>query len=63
MVAKVMSRRDGMSRRIADAVWLTNKEIAKLMAWEEETVSEIRRVYVDDAAVVVALGKRIADVL
>ena len=40
---------------------LTDKEIAELMGWSEQQVSEIRRRYVDDAAIVVALGKRLAN--
>jgi integrase len=39
---------------------LTDREIATLMAWSPERVGTIRRVYVDDAAVVVALGQRIS---
>ena len=39
-----------------------DKEIAELMGWSEAQVSEIRRRYVDDAAIVVALGKRLANV-
>ena len=31
------------------------------MGWREAKVSEIRRRYVDDAAIVVALGKRLAN--
>lgn len=39
---------------------LTDKEIANLMGWTPEQVSEIRTHYVDDAAIVVALGERLA---
>jgi len=39
---------------------LTDKEIAGLMGWTPEQVSEIRSHYVDDAAIVVALGQRMA---
>lgn len=39
---------------------LTDNEIADLMAWDPKNVSAIRKRYVDDAAVVVALGRRIA---
>lgn len=42
---------------------LTNQEIARIMAWSEDRVEGIRRVYVDDAAVVVALAKRISGAL
>lgn len=40
---------------------LTDAEIAELMAWSVQQVSEIRRRYVDGAAIVVALGKRLAN--
>jgi integrase len=40
---------------------LTDREIGELMGWGETQVSEIRRRYVDDAAIVVALGKRLAN--
>lgn len=40
---------------------LTDKEIADLLGWSPEQVGEIRRKYVDDAAIVVALGKRLAN--
>ncbi len=40
---------------------LTDAEIAELMGWSVQQVSEIRRRYVDDAAIVVALGKRLAN--
>jgi integrase len=39
---------------------LTDKEIADVMAWSPERIGTIRRVYVDDASIVVALGERIA---
>lgn len=38
---------------------LTNEEIGRIMAWAPDRVDTIRRVYVDDAAIVVALAKRI----
>lgn len=38
---------------------LTDDEIANIVAWSPENVARIRRVYVDDAAVVVALSERI----
>ncbi|MFT4076467.1 MAG: hypothetical protein QM647_13155 [Asticcacaulis sp.] len=41
---------------------LTDREIAEVMGWEVEQVAEIRRRYVDDAAIVVALGKRLANI-
>lgn len=39
---------------------LSDDEVADLMAWDAKNVGEIRKRYVDDAAVVVALGRRIA---
>lgn len=39
---------------------LTDQEIADIMAWGVERVAQIRRVYVDQARVVVAIGARIA---
>jgi integrase len=39
---------------------LTDKEIGNLMGWSPEQVAEIRAHYVDDAAIVVALGERLA---
>lgn len=38
---------------------LTDAEIANIAAWSVESVSRIRRTYVDDAAVVISLAKRI----
>jgi hypothetical protein len=38
---------------------LTDDEIANIVAWSPQNVAEIRRTYVDDAAVVVALSRRI----
>lgn len=40
---------------------LTDKEIADVVAWSPENVSSVRRHYVDDASVVVALAERIAN--
>lgn len=37
----------------------TDKEVAEAMAWSVERVSEIRRVYVDQTRVIVAIGERI----
>lgn len=37
---------------------LTDREIADIVAWSPENVSRIRRVYVDDTAVVVAIAER-----
>lgn len=39
---------------------LTDREIAQLMGWTVDQVAEIRKHYVDDAAIVVALGERLA---
>lgn len=39
---------------------LTDAEAAQIMAWSEKRIGRIRRVYVDDARVVVAIGERIA---
>jgi integrase len=39
---------------------LTDEEIARVMGWTPEQVGEIRTHYVDDAAVIVALGERLA---
>lgn len=39
---------------------LTDAEAANIMAWSEKRVANIRRVYVDGARVVVAIGQRIA---
>jgi hypothetical protein len=38
---------------------LTDEEIANIVAWSPQNVGRIRRTYVDDAAVVVALSRRI----
>lgn len=38
---------------------LTNEEMARILAWSPQNVERIRRTYVDDAAVVVALADRI----
>jgi hypothetical protein len=38
---------------------LTDDQIASVVAWSPQNVARIRRVYVDDAAVVVAIGRRI----
>jgi integrase len=39
---------------------LTDEEIASIVAWSPQNVAEIRRRYVDDAAVVVAIGQRLS---
>ena len=38
---------------------LTDDEIANVVAWSPQNVAEIRRTYVDDAATIVALSRRI----
>jgi integrase len=38
---------------------LTDREAAEIMGWSPERVADIRRVYVDQARVVVAIGERI----
>lgn len=40
---------------------LTDREISDLMGWSESQVSEIRKRYVDDAAIVVAIATRLAE--
>ena len=39
---------------------LSDEEIANIVAWSPQNVAEIRRRYVDDAAVVVAIGQRLS---
>jgi hypothetical protein len=39
---------------------LSDEEIASIVAWSPQNVAEIRRRYVDDAAVVVAIGQRLS---
>jgi len=39
---------------------LTNSQIAMIMGWSEDQVATIRKRYVDEAAIVVAIGRRIA---
>lgn len=41
---------------------LTDNEIADIMAWAPDKIATIRKVYVDDAQTVVAIGRRIAGV-
>lgn len=40
---------------------LTDEEAADIMAWSPARVGKIRRMYVDDARVIVAIGERIAN--
>ena len=46
--------------RLATSTDLTDTEIASIMAWSEDEVAGIRRIYVDDTVRNVALGRRIA---
>jgi len=39
---------------------LTDSQIAMTMGWGESQVSAIRKRYVDEAAIIVAIGRRIA---
>jgi hypothetical protein len=38
---------------------LGNEEIADIMAWSPQKVAQIRKVYVDQSRLIVAIGKRI----
>jgi hypothetical protein len=38
---------------------LSNEDIADIMAWSPQQVSEIRKVYVDQTARIMAIGERI----
>lgn len=40
-------------------VGLSNQEIAEIMAWSPDQVARIRRIYVDQTAVIMAIGERI----
>lgn len=42
---------------------LTDAQIATVMGWTEKQVAAIRKRYVDEAAIVVAIGKRIAEAM
>lgn len=42
---------------------LTDAQIAMIMGWTEKQVAAIRRRYVDEAAIIVAIGKKIAGAL
>lgn len=48
-----------LCRASAGGAKLIDGEIADIVGWSPENVGRIRRTYVDDAAVVVALSKRI----
>ena len=47
------------TKLIAQPVGLSDQEVADMMAWSPQQVADIRRVYVDQARVVVAIGERI----
>ena len=51
------------TKLILHAANLTDQEVADIMGWSPQQVASIRRVYVDQARVVVALGQRIRGVL
>jgi integrase len=51
------------TKLIAQAAGLTDQEVADMMAWSPQQVADIRRVYVDQARVVVAIGERIRGAL
>lgn len=42
---------------------LANAQIARVTGWTRTQVAAIRKRYVDEAAIVVAIGKRIAEAL
>ena len=52
--------RGTFATRLMTTTDLTDREIAGIMGWSEEEVERIRRIYVDDTARNVALGRRIA---
>ena len=52
--------RGTFATRLMTQVHLTNEEIAGIMGWAPDEVERIRRIYVDDAARSVAIGRRIA---
>ena len=47
------------TKLIAQPASLTDQEVAGMMAWSPQQVADIRRVYVDQARAVVAIGERI----
>lgn len=53
--------RGTFATRLMTTTDLTNREVASIMGWSEEEVDRIRRIYVDDTAMNVALGRRIAE--
>ena len=51
------------TKRIMHGANLTDQEVAEIMGWSPQQVADIRRVYVDQARVVVAIGQRIRGAL
>jgi site-specific recombinase XerD len=51
------------TKLIAQPAGLSDQEVADMMAWSPQQVADIRRVYVDQARVVVAIGERISRAL
>ena len=47
------------TKLIAGPAGLSDQQVADMMAWSPQQVADIRRVYVDQARVVVAIGERI----
>ncbi len=45
----------------ASAGGATNFQIANVIGWSEAQVATIRKRYVDEAAIIVAIGERIAE--
>lgn len=51
------------TKLIMHGAGLTDQEVADIMGWSPQQVADIRRVYVDQARVVVAIGRRIRGAL
>jgi integrase len=51
------------TKLIMHGAGLTDQEVAEIMGWAPEQVAAIRRVYVDQARVIVAIGQRIRGAL
>ena len=47
------------TKLIAQPAGLSDQQVADMVAWSPQQVADIRRVYVDQARVVVAIGERI----
>ena len=52
--------RGTFATRLLTTINLTDSEISAIMGWSEKEEAQIRRIYVDDVARTVALGRRIA---